>query len=105
MPDTRAKAYRDIIRPLTPEEKCDHGWAGWCGGELRTRIDEDVPIEDVLYWLAKEVREVRDSLAIKDDTATHYRIIGFGYTPQGYANTPNGPSIWFFSIEGDRIRT
>jgi hypothetical protein len=70
------------------------------GGTLYKATDPDAPLEDVMQALATEAKSKQRTVAVIDDTATHYRIVGWGYTPQGYKDTPNGPKLWLLCLEG-----
>ena len=94
---------RNLIRKMTREEKSASGWVGWCGGELYVTIDPEMPIEEVLHEVAVEVRRRKCGIAVVDNTYQNHRLVGFGYTEQGYHDTPNGPKLWLMVIEGDPI--
>ncbi len=80
----------------------DHaGWAGWQGGKICDYTPKDAPMEDVLAALAAKAMEMGKTLSIICNTHQNHRLIGWSYSPQGYSNTPDGPRLDLFVIEGD----
>jgi hypothetical protein len=90
---------------MTRLERQGSGWKGWCGSNsLYVAAPEDAPQEALMAALAEQAKKTAQMASVILDTPTHHRVIGWGYTPPGYANTPDGPRLWLLVIEGDSLR-
>lgn len=76
------------------------GWEGWAGGRLC--VVPGTTEEEIFQGLEAKAWEKKNTYGMAFDSETHHRLLVVGYTPQGYANTPDGPKTWRTIIEGDR---
>ena len=79
-----------------------HGWSGWAqAGCLYEFSPQDAPMEEVLAALAAKSYESKNDAYTIWNTSWRHRVLGWGYRHQGYLNTPNKPSLWLITIEGN----
>ena len=82
------------------------GWSGWAGaGCLYEFSPKDAPMKEVLAALAAKAHESQDDAYTIWNTSWRYRVFGWGYTRQGYLNTPDGSRIFLVDIEGNYFDT
>lgn len=92
-----------LVRPMTKDEIRDSGWVGWMGDErLFFVLDVDASKEKVMQELAEIALRDKDGAYVINNTYSGCRVVGWGYTPKGYANTPKGPKLWLLAMDGDK---
>lgn len=92
-----------LVRPMTKSEIRESGWAGWMGDERLFFVKDTTASEnEVMEELAKIAMRDKDGAYIVHNTYQGHRVVGWGYTPKGYANTIDRAKLHLVALEGDK---
>ena len=91
------------LKKLTLSERIESGWEGWVYADKLYSVDQTLADDEILTQLAEQARQTENMAAcVRKTWDGGSRIIGYYFTPQGYASTPNGPRLSLICIEGGR---